>query len=267
MDARGYVSAARDWALPRTGRIVYGLGDAAMDRLLGVRTSGAVSLRELGFAVGSHGRYEPAPWRSLFTSLRALDASPDDVFVDLGAGKGRVMLAAMRLPFRRVIGVELSPELAAQARTAVERRRFWMRAGAAEVFEADAAAWPVPDDVTVVYMFCPFMGPVFKAVIENILDSVERRARRLRLVYLNPFEHNYLLSTGRFVPAAWSRPPRRAENHLNDDVVTYEVISSAVEHVPVGPVGEWAGIRDTSEMISGFHPMIPGRGTRTGHDG
>src|SRR3990172_4635695 len=42
-------------------------------------------------------------------------------FVDIGAGKGRALLLASELPFRKVIGVELSAELAAIAQDNAKR--------------------------------------------------------------------------------------------------------------------------------------------------
>jgi predicted RNA methylase len=41
----------------------------------------------------------------------------DEVFLDYGAGLGRVLILAAMLPFKRVIAVELSPILAAKAVT------------------------------------------------------------------------------------------------------------------------------------------------------
>ena len=49
-----------------------------------------------------------ARWRA--TSLVAPPC--DYTFLDLGAGMGRAMLLASRMPFREVIGVELHPDLA-----------------------------------------------------------------------------------------------------------------------------------------------------------
>ncbi len=67
-----------------------------------------------------------------------------------------------------------------------------------EVLVGDAASFRIPDDVTVVYLYNPFGGQTFEKVIGNILASVERSPRRLRLVYRTPLEHDALMQTGRF---------------------------------------------------------------------
>jgi SAM-dependent methyltransferase len=261
VDVRRSVLAACRWVVRRARRNIFVALNRATDGLLGIRTSEQVTLEELGFARGNLGRYQPTSWLRVVRALRSLNPGRDDVVVDLGCGRGRALFAAMSMPFRRVIGVELSPRLADEARVATARRRFWMRAGGVEVIAADAAGWPLPDEVTIVYMYNPFWGPVFTAAVDNILASVDRRPRRLRVVYDYPFEHNYLLSTGRFVPVSVIGPRRKANDELTNDVVIYEVLSSARDPVPVGPVGAWAGMRDTSAMLSGFQPLItPARG-------
>jgi SAM-dependent methyltransferase len=123
---------------------------------------------------------------------------PDDVFVDVGSGKGRVLLEATRYPFRRVIGVELSAELnaiAARNLAATDRGR---RSGPVELVTEDVRAYRIPDDVTVAYAYNPFQGPVFQHLVDELVASVDRRPRRLLFVYRNPVEHDRLAATGRF---------------------------------------------------------------------
>ena len=65
--------------------------------------------------------YEPSPLLALRRGLRGRELRPDDVFLDLGCGKGRVLVDAVQLPFARVVGVELVPELVEQARANLAR--------------------------------------------------------------------------------------------------------------------------------------------------
>ncbi len=71
----------------------------------------------------SSGYYATAP--SLFRGAMehwsaTLEASPfrltDYAFIDIGCGKGRVVLLASEYAFREVVGVELNPQLASVAR-------------------------------------------------------------------------------------------------------------------------------------------------------
>ena len=118
------------------------------------------------------------------------------------------MIVAQRMGFGGVIGVEVSEQLAATARENLGRQKRRPGAEAARVIVADASEWEPPPEVTVAFMYSPFTGPVFAAAIRRLLDSVDRHPRRMRLVYNNPFEHNYLLDTGRFRPVITLRSIR-----------------------------------------------------------
>ncbi len=57
--------------------------------------------------------YDSTPPRIFRRMLRGLNIDHSEyVFVDMGCGKGKVVLLAAELPFKRVVGVELSPKLA-----------------------------------------------------------------------------------------------------------------------------------------------------------
>lgn len=142
--------------------------------------------------------YLPSGWHVLPRALRHVGVSEDDTFVDFGCGKGRVVHQAARRPFRKVIGVEISPALAAVARAALAARSSRHRAKDVEIVVADAAEYEIPDDLTVVYFFHPFFGETFDAVLGNLVDSLDRRPRRMSLIYVWPLFADQVLATGRF---------------------------------------------------------------------
>ena len=170
--------------------------------------------------------HDPSDWIALNRVLRRLRVTSDDAFLDYGAGLGRAMLVAARFPFRRIVGVELSEELAAGARQNLSRFRG-RKAEDFLVVTADAVDYDVPDDISVVYLYSPFLGETFQRVIERLVASVDRRPRILRLVYNYPAEHNRLIATGRIEVldvASRSWPTRRG---VPDDViVTYLLLPS-----------------------------------------
>jgi SAM-dependent methyltransferase len=143
-------------------------------------------------------RYVPSDWHVLPRALRYLGVSNKDTFIDFGCGKGRVVHQAAKRPFRRVIGVEVSPALAEIARRALAARRRRHRCGSVEIVVSDVADYLVPDDLTIAYFYHPFTDDTFGAVLKGITDSIDRRPRRVRLIYLLPIQGSRILDTGRF---------------------------------------------------------------------
>lgn len=171
---------------------------ALFDRRYGVETEVEVTSADAGVRDPLSTGYMPAGVLSLRRILPPRAVSPDDVFLDLGSGKGRVVLqAALHYPFRAVYGVELSESLHAVAVANLERVRPRLRCPDVRLLRADARAADVPDTVTVAYLYNPFVGEVFEAVIDRLVASVDRNPRRLRIVYGNPVEEEALLATGR----------------------------------------------------------------------
>jgi SAM-dependent methyltransferase len=173
-------------------------GGRLVERVLGIDTRGIVELDELDLDSHEREGYEGSGWIDLRRMLRPGEVGPGDVFVDIGSGKGRVVMLAARYPFKRVIGVELSERLNAIARRNLAATRRGRRCGAVELVTADALEYELPSDATVVYMYNPFRGATFDAVVAKLIDSVDRNPRSLRLIYLNPKEHDRLIATGRF---------------------------------------------------------------------
>lgn len=122
----------------------------------------------------------------------------EDVFIDFGSGKGRVVLqAALHYPFRTVYGVEISKHLHTIAEGNLEAVANRLRCRDARLVRADVLDFDIPDDVTVAFFFNPFRAEVFSTVVGKLLESVDRNPRRLRIVYGNPVEEDVLLGSGR----------------------------------------------------------------------
>jgi SAM-dependent methyltransferase len=196
------------------------------ERRNGIRTSGEVDLAELGLAAADRVSYKPTPWLALRRVLRRRSVSTDDVFLDLGSGMGRVVFQAARFyPFRRVIGVELAPRLHRYAAANIDRNRDVLRCPDVRLVRGDVLDFPIPDDVTVVYLYNPFTGRTFSAVVERLLASVDRRPRRLRILYVNPVEHDRLMSTGRVRLVRRTRGLRPGQEWaLSNTTHVYEVL-------------------------------------------
>jgi SAM-dependent methyltransferase len=170
----------------------------AYELRLGVDTRGIIRFPGQS---ADHGWYQPFGWRELGQCLYKRALGEDEVFLDAGCGKGRVVIQAARMhPFKRVIGFDLSPELIDIARRNIDTCRHRLRCSDAEVLVADASRWPVPDEVTLVFLYNAFFGDVLERFVDSVVASYDRRPRRLQLLYVGGrgWEYTTVERTGRF---------------------------------------------------------------------
>ncbi len=165
------------------------------DAEFGVTTEATIFLGELdpealGPSLDYATHYDPTPPGDFEKLIEAATLAPEEAtFVDLGSGLGRVVLFAARLPFRQVVGVEFSPALCAVARENLRRfdpvRR---RCRDVRIVCADAKDYRLPRGAAIVYLFNPFVGPVFAAVLERLaVHDAE-----LNVIYHTPLERKLL---------------------------------------------------------------------------
>jgi SAM-dependent methyltransferase len=158
-------------------------------------------------------RYWPTP-RDTFRRIMADVRLPfaETTFVDLGSGKGRVLLMASEYPFRRIIGVELSPALHDIAHANVARWRSPTRRCAdIELCCMDARDFEPPPGDSLIYLFQPFPDETLRAVLDHLRRSLASGPRRIHLAYLNPLHHALIEESGLFALAHWARATHKGE--------------------------------------------------------
>jgi SAM-dependent methyltransferase len=124
--------------------------------------------------------------RHLLRDLPIKDVS-SYTFIDMGSGKGRMLLLAAELPFRRIIGVEFSRDLQILAQNNVKTYRNRKQVCfQIETVNQDATEYKFPPDPLLVYFFFPFDRPVMEPVIQNLNRSLVEHPRDVIVVYHNP---------------------------------------------------------------------------------
>ncbi|MAD81079.1 MAG: hypothetical protein CMJ50_09595 [Planctomycetaceae bacterium] len=167
--------------------------EARRERNLGIRTAGSIDAMTLKSGTECFG-YQPIPYAAIEAALKSVQPSTNDVFVDLGCGMGRAVVLAGVGSFRRVIGVEISPELCIVARQNVAHVRRRLRTSAVDIVQADACDYSLPDDATVLLLFNPFDEPVVRRVLDNVRKSLERTPRTLTIIYATPRSRHDVLA-------------------------------------------------------------------------
>jgi SAM-dependent methyltransferase len=149
------------------------LANNVEDRWRGISTGGIAQTDKVGAF-----HYATESYADTRRVLRALDLQPSDVFIDVGAGKGRVLCLAAKIRMRQVVGVEYSSELARIAKQNIRRMQgkqtpVEIYSRAAEDFDYSAA--------TVLYFFNPFEANVLDVVLGKL--DVDRAGKPLRLAF------------------------------------------------------------------------------------
>lgn len=140
----------------------------------------------------NEGYYASAPsmFRELMERWRATLAESDlgaYAFVDLGCGKGRVLLMAAEFAFRSITGVEMHAGLAETARRNVA---LWLRrprtCAQIEIVTGDALTFDLPDGPVVLFLFNSFDAEVVRDLRERLVEAARRRTAPIDLLYVHP---------------------------------------------------------------------------------
>ena len=144
-----------------------------------------------------HSPYQPSEPGLFHEMLQALPADFSGfTLIDLGSGKGRALLMASDYPFRKIIGVELLPEL---HRVASENlRKYASEKQKCRILEAqwgDAREFNFPADPIVLYLFNPLPEASLGAVVRNLEQSLRQYPRKVFILYHNPLLEKVLAAS------------------------------------------------------------------------
>ncbi len=192
-----FFSSARRRGLLRTIQI--SLYEVWFERKIGVTTGLVIPVARLDYDEEAKEHAEPYFPSSYLFLQEALAAGPLDctghVFVDYGCGMGRALLFASTLPFKRIIGVELSRSLCRAATKNMNSYYHKQQKTTPEwaIANVDARVFQIPDDATIFYMANPFDDTVVGKVFDNIVASIHATPRRCYIVYANPIHEQLLI--------------------------------------------------------------------------
>lgn len=160
-------------------------------------TSATVNCRDrlLGVFHSPYQPTEPSLFRVMIEGL-GIEYSRY-IFMDLGSGKGRTLLMASEYAFKKVVGIELLPELHRIAeqnihKFASERQKCLI----VESLCGDACELAFPSEPLVLYLFNPLPEAGLQKVMRNLRDSLAEHPRDVRVVYHNPLLEHVVADCG-----------------------------------------------------------------------
>ncbi len=183
--------------------------DRPADKLFFIPTRGHVSL--IGLKIPAQVRrtahdYKPTPRRVFEWAMSAVRPPLErTVFVDFGAGRGRVLLLASHHPFARIVGAEIAAELHDDCLMNIAQYpRSLMKCRNVECEQVRATALPIPEEPVVFYFFNPFDTEIVLKVLDRIERSYKQQRRQMHLICVDMGGINVAETHGVFQPVAFS---------------------------------------------------------------
>jgi len=217
--------------------------DHPFDKRYDLDTSGYISKRDLvtghphDVYITGYSAVAPSTFRQMCRRWVDTLASRARVeaysFVDVGAGKGRALLLASELPFRKIIGVELSKDL---ARIASQNIAKWKRERAVRapirIVHQDVLQFRWPRTPLVVYLYNPFERELVEELIERLRWAAKAGSRCVDVLYLNPVFGHLLTRSGWFRELWSERIAMSKEDQNADPYATSTDLVSAYRFSP-----------------------------------
>lgn len=143
-----------------------------------------------------YGATRARPLMQLFTHLAL---SRKGGFVDLGSGKGRVLMVAAQYGFEKIVGIDFSESL---CRLAHQNLKAFRRRRKVEskiiILHTDAVHYRIQGDEHTFFLYDPFGREVLSKVLQNIRASLVSHPRQLCLIYNSPRHHELVEQSGVF---------------------------------------------------------------------
>jgi len=174
-------------------------------------TSATVGWRDrlLGRFHSPYQATEPALFHAMLASL--MRASPkidfrEFAFIDIGSGKGRALLMAADYPFRRILGIEVLPELHRVAKENIGKYKSEsQRCFAIDCVPGDGCEFAFPPEPTVLYLFNPLPESGLSRMMNHLEHSLREHPRVVFVLYHNPLLEAVLMQNARFEKIAGTR--------------------------------------------------------------
>lgn len=184
------INSIRDKGLLRTSQSVISVvEDLYFEMKYGLSTSKIVRREDLDVPDESKvhcQEYKPTRTRHLRQLFKELKLPEKSVFVDFGAGMGRVLLVASMFNFKRITGVEISSQLCEIAKMNIERfEKKLKRPLNIEILNDDVLKYKIKNNENVFYFYNPFDDFVMETILERINKSLTDYPRKVWLIFNN----------------------------------------------------------------------------------
>lgn len=169
------------------------------EKKYGIHTTGADELEQLekkGIDISHATIYMPVSYDLLETVFEQYAPQKFTHFLDIGCGKGRAMCVAARYGAKKITGIDFSKEFCTAAEKNMAATRQHCPGLEYTIIHNDAFYYDIPEDVDGIFLFNPFDEVILEGVVERILESHEKRPRKITIIYANPLHKEVFTDAG-----------------------------------------------------------------------
>lgn len=166
-----------------------------------INTIKPVSLDDLTITEGDKTKSSPYEALNYYILETLLDnfckLFPDEKnLVDVGSGKGRIMVAAAHYGFTNITGIDFAKELCEAATTNVKKINEKFPHTTFRICCKDVLNYEINAEDKVFFLFNPFNKEIMEKFSEKIDQSARQHPRNIYLIYANPQQKKVLLEKG-----------------------------------------------------------------------
>ena len=166
----------------------------------GTNTFIPVELKNLTITNGDRkkaSRYEAVSFYMLEKLLSAFQkVSRLTSIIDLGSGKGRVLMVASHFGFTDITGIDFAKELCEQAIANMNKKNTHFPGINWKVINENVENYDIGSQDSVFFMFNPFTDAVLKRFLEKLDASCHQFPRSIYFLYASPQYQKLLLDDG-----------------------------------------------------------------------
>jgi len=142
-------------------------------------------------------RYEAVSYYMLEHLFNAFKKISDQTsIVDLGCGKGRMMMVAPHFGFGCITGIDFAKEVCEQARTNMKEKEKEFPNLEWKVLNENVEDYAIKPDDSIFFMFNPFTEIVLKNFLKKLDISCDQFPRPTYFLYASPQYQQLLLDNG-----------------------------------------------------------------------
>ena len=131
--------------------------------------------------------YEPTPYYILDRLFTKFPFRQQDHMIDFGCGKGRVLIMAMIHSCRKITGYEINQYYYNIALQNIKNLQSTINCSTVcSLHNMDVQRIHIEDSANVFFFFNPFHLKVYIHVFQEIVFSLKRRSRKIRIIFYAP---------------------------------------------------------------------------------